>query len=76
MTPAATANPASPRASLAATKQLSTLHAQAALAGVELVAIEGDDGGAELLLTRGAATRRFHDFPSARAAVCCDEAHD
>lgn len=76
MNPAVITSLALPRVSFAAAKQLATLRAQAALAGAELVTIEGDDGDAELLLTRGAATRRFHDLPSARAAICSAEARD
>lgn len=63
-----------PWVSIAAAKQLATLRARAALAGAELVAIEADDGGAELLLTRGATTQRFRDPLIAHAAIRRDEA--
>lgn len=59
----------------AADKQLATLTAQAALAGVQLVAIEGDDGGVELLLTEGAATLRFHDLHAANSAIAARGQH-
>lgn len=47
--------------------KLATLRAQAALAGAELVAFGGDDGGAELLLTLSAVMQRFHDLSMAGA---------
>ena len=56
-------------------KQIATLTAQAALAGAQLVAIEGDDGGVELLLTAGAATLRFHDLQAANSAIVARSRH-
>ena len=52
-----------------ADKQIATLTAQAALVGTQFVAIEGDDGGVELLLTKGATTLRFHNLKSAHSAI-------
>jgi len=40
-------------------KQIATLKAQAALAGAQLVDIEGDDGRILLILTKWAMTRAF-----------------
>ncbi len=56
-------------------KQIATLTAQAALAGVQLIAIEGDDGGVELLLTEGAATLRFHELQAASSAIIARGQH-
>ncbi len=62
-------------ASFLPAKQLATMRAQAALAGARLVAIEGDDGGVELVLTEGAATLRFHDLQAANSAIAMRSEH-
>lgn len=72
LNPTAASAGATPRA---ADKQIATLTAQAALAGAQLVAIEGDDGGVELLLTEGAATLRFHDLHAANSAIVARRDH-
>ena len=76
MTAATTTMVAPTCTALESEKRLATLRAQAALAGAELVAIEGDDGGMEILLTHGAATLRFHDLQAARARVWLAKARD
>lgn len=43
-------------------KRLATAQARAALAGVTVALIEGDNGGPELIASRWALTKRFSDL--------------